>query len=489
MTTTSLLPDVGIELREGYAEVGDQSLHYVEAGDGPLIVLLHGFPEFWFGWRLQIAPLAAAGFRVVAPDTRGYNLSSKPEGFEAYAVDLLAADIRGLIGELGAESALLVGHDWGGTIAWTIAMNHPEVVDRLAILNAAHPRRLQEGLHHPSQLRKSWYFFFFAAPGLPEEVVHARDWHFFRHFLHDANPPYTPQEIERYVEAWSQPGAAAGMINYYRASVRQSQKEAAAKLRPISAPTLVIWGERDSYLGSELAEPDRDDVPNLDRVERLPDASHWVHHDEAERVNQLLIDFFAGIGATQKPEPERNVKKDRGSPHPCDFHGRSGLVGLEPTALGSNSNRRGGTHDGEERSRRDDRGSPLDRRNGVGGRGRAIDARKDIGSLPITDDEKLVGMITDRDITTRVVAEAADLKATSVGDVYSRDLISVEPDKDLQEALQLMARHQVRRLPVVENDRLVGIVAQADIALRENETKTGELVEAISEPSGGRRAA
>ena len=122
---------------------------------------------------------------------------------------------------------------------------------------------------------------------------HARDWHFFRHFLHDANPPYTPREIERYVEACSQPRAAAGMINYYRASVRQSQKEAAAKLRPISAPTLIIWGERDSYLGPELAEPDRDDVPNLDRVERLPDASHWVHHDEAERVNQLLIDFFA----------------------------------------------------------------------------------------------------------------------------------------------------------------------------------------------------
>ena len=150
------LPDVGTALREGYADVGDQTLHYVEAGDGPLIVLLHGFPEFWFGWRRQIAPLAAAGFRVVVPDTRGYNLSSKPEGFEAYAVDLLAADIRGLIGALGAKSALLVGHDWGGTIAWTTAMNHPEVVDRLAILNAAHPRRLQEGLHHPSQLRKSW---------------------------------------------------------------------------------------------------------------------------------------------------------------------------------------------------------------------------------------------------------------------------------------------------------------------------------------------
>jgi pimeloyl-ACP methyl ester carboxylesterase len=292
--TTSPLPDVGIELREGYAEVDDQSLHYVEAGEGPLVILLHGFPEFWFGWRSQIAPLAASGYRVVAADTRGYNLSSKPEDFKAYGVDELANDIQGLIRELGADSAHIVGHDWGGTIAWTLAMNHPEVVERLAILSAAHPRRLSEGLKNPNQLRKSWYFFFFATPGLPEEVVHLRDWHFFRHFLHEANPPYTEEEFERYVEAWSQPGAAAGMINYYRASVRQSQKEALAKLRPLSAPTLVIWGEGDSYLGADLAEPDKDDVPNLDRVERLPDASHWVHHDEADRVNKLLTDFFGG---------------------------------------------------------------------------------------------------------------------------------------------------------------------------------------------------
>jgi epoxide hydrolase 4 len=292
MSTTDSLPDVGIELREGYADVGDVKLHYVEAGEGPLVLLLHGFPEFWFGWRLQIEPLVAAGFRVVAPDTRGINLSSKPEKFEDYGVDLLADDISGLIGELGADSAHLVGHDWGGSIAWTVAMNHPEVVDRLAILNAAHPRKLSEGLKHPSQLRRSWYFFFFATPGLPEEVVHLRDWHFFRHFLHDANPPYSDEELERYEEAWSQEGAAAGMINYYRASVRQNQKEAAAKIRPLSAPTLVIWGEEDSYLGSDLAEPDSEDVPNLDRVERIDGASHWVHHDAADRVNGLLIDFL-----------------------------------------------------------------------------------------------------------------------------------------------------------------------------------------------------
>ena len=234
------IPGLATDLREGYAEVGDVTLHYVEAGDGPLVVLLHGFPEFWYGWRLQIAPLAAAGFRVVAPDLRGYNLSSKPDGVTAYSADQLAADVRGLIQERGAESALVAGHDWGGTAAWTLAMNHPEVVDRLAILNAAHPRKLNEGLRHPSQPRRSWYFFYFQLPGLPEHHMQADDWRFLQDFLEDAQPPHTPEEIERYVEAWAQPDAATAMINYY-----------------------------------------------------LPDASHWVHHDEAEQVNQLLIDFFA----------------------------------------------------------------------------------------------------------------------------------------------------------------------------------------------------
>src|SRR5918912_111147 len=199
VNSTPLAPDGQTELREGYAEVGDVKLHYVEAGAGPLIVLLHGFPEFWFGWRLQITPLAAAGFRVVAPDMRGYNLSSRPAGVAAYTAD------------------------------------------RLAILNAAHPRRLQQGLRTPRQLLRSWYFFYFQLPGT-DRRVRARGWRFFRHFLRDARPAYTPEDIERYVEAWSQPGAAAAMINYYRAAVRQSPKDAGAQLRPISAPTLVIWG-------------------------------------------------------------------------------------------------------------------------------------------------------------------------------------------------------------------------------------------------------
>jgi epoxide hydrolase 4 len=222
----------------------------------------------------------------------GYNLSSKPDGVAAYTAGKLADDVRDLIHERGAESALLVGHDWGGTAAWTAAMNYPEAVDRLAILNAAHPRKLNEGLRHPSQLARSWYFFYFALPDLPEHHVRAKDWEFFQHFLRDAQPPYTKQETDRYIEAWSQPDAAAAMIDYYRAAVRPP-KGTKTELQPVLAPTLVIWGEKDRYLGPDLAEPHRDDVPNLDRVERLPDASHWVHHDEHERVTQLLIDFFA----------------------------------------------------------------------------------------------------------------------------------------------------------------------------------------------------
>src|SRR4051795_1364797 len=224
-TFTSRAIDAGMGLREGHADVGDVQLHYVEAGDGPLVVLLHGFPEFWYGWREQIAPLVRAGFRVVAPDLRGYNLSSKPDGFRAYTADKLAEDIRGLIGALGAESAMVVGHDWGGSVAWTLAMNHPEVVDRLAILNAAHPRMLNEGLRSPRQLLRSWYFFYFQFPGLPERRARRRHWRFFKRFLRDARAPYAAEEVERYVEAWSRPDAARAIIDYYRGAVRLSSKQ------------------------------------------------------------------------------------------------------------------------------------------------------------------------------------------------------------------------------------------------------------------------
>jgi epoxide hydrolase 4 len=281
-------------MRDGYADVNGVRLHYVEQGEGPLVVLLHGFPDFWYGWRKQIEPVANAGFRVVAPDMRGYNLSDKPPGAKAYDSDNLAADVAALIRERGEERAFLAGHDWGGTVAWTTAISHPEVVERLAILNAPHPRRFLEALRNPKQLLKSWYIFFFQLPWLPERLAALGRYRYFRYgFGHDAKPgAFTKQDIDRYVEAWSQPGAVSAEINYYRAVLRRSPKEAHARLKPVQAPTRVIWGENDRYLEPDLAEPARADVPNLEDVIRLPDASHWVQHDEPERVSELLIQFF-----------------------------------------------------------------------------------------------------------------------------------------------------------------------------------------------------
>jgi epoxide hydrolase 4 len=291
-------------LRDGYADLSEVRLHYVEAGEGPLVLLLHGFPEFWFSWRCQISSLAGAGFRVVAPDMRGYNLSSRPSGVAAYDVARLAVDVRDLIHERGAQSACVAGHDWGAGVAWVTAMNHPEAVERLAILNAPHPRRFLHGLRHPRQLLKSWYMFFFQLPWLPERCVRARRWWLFRFgFRHDARRgAFTAEDIDRYIEAWSQPGAVTATINYYRAIFRQSPRRTETRIRLVEAPTLVIWGERDRYLGPDLAEPDRADVPNLERVVRLPHASHWVHHDEPGRVTQLLGEFFAAAGGARTPQ-------------------------------------------------------------------------------------------------------------------------------------------------------------------------------------------
>jgi pimeloyl-ACP methyl ester carboxylesterase len=286
-----------IDLRHGQADLGEVRLHYVEAGDGPLVVLLHGFPDFWYGWRFQIPALAGAGFRVVAPDMRGYNRSSRPASVSSYAPARLAGDVRDLVAERGASRALVAGHDWGAAVAWLTAIRHPEVVERLAILNVPHPRRMLEGLRRPSrQLLRSWYMFFFQLPRLPERLIAADDWRAFRRVFSDARAgAFTPADLDRYREAWSQPGALTAMLNYYRASLRRPPAPAGGgSLPPVQAPTLVIWGERDRHLGAELAEPHRDDVPHLDRVIRFPAASHWVQHDEPDRVSGLLIDFFGG---------------------------------------------------------------------------------------------------------------------------------------------------------------------------------------------------
>ena len=289
------------------AVVNGVRLHYVEAGGdasaSPPVVLLHGFPEFWYSWRRQLPALADAGHRVVAPDMRGYNDSEKPRGVDAYRTDELVGDVAGLIDHLGAERAHVVGHDWGGLVAWETAIRRPEVVEKLAVLNAPHPGRYRRALRrNPDQWRRSWYAMAFQLPRLPEVVLGARDCEavvgMFRGIAEDPDA-FSETDLRRYREAACKPGALASAVNYYRAAFREN---AARELRAlvggdrrsfdVRAPTLLLWGERDPALGVELTEGLDAWVPDL-RVERFPDASHWLQNDAPARVNRALAEFLA----------------------------------------------------------------------------------------------------------------------------------------------------------------------------------------------------
>ncbi|CAN5910798.1 alpha/beta hydrolase [soil metagenome] len=280
-------------LQHRYAEVEPGvRLHYVTLGAGPLVVLLHGFPEFWYAWRWQLAALAAAGFRVVAPDQRGYNLSDKPAKVSAYGVKRLVDDVAALIEACGEEKAFIVGHDWGAGVAWSFAMSRPEMVRRLVVLNGPHPERLLKAMRDPIQLVRSWYMFFFQIPALPEAVARLDDFAFLLKPLREepTNPDaFSREDLARYVEAFAQPGALTAMIDWYRAMFRA----AAVPVRRTDVEALVVWGEKDRHLGRDLAKPSAELVPNA-RVVFLPSATHWVQHDEPARVSAELIAFFRG---------------------------------------------------------------------------------------------------------------------------------------------------------------------------------------------------
>ena len=203
------MADEASGLAHRYADLGDVRLHYVEIGEGPLVVLLHGFPEFYYAWRWTCPALAAAGLRVVAPDLRGYNLSSKPRGVRRYRMAYLTRDVARLIRACGAERAAVVGHDWGGAVAWAFAMRYPALLTRLGILNAPHPARFLRALRTPRQLRKSWYMFFFQLPWLPEASFRAQNYARLRETLRtDPVRPgaFDDADVARYVEAIARPG-------------------------------------------------------------------------------------------------------------------------------------------------------------------------------------------------------------------------------------------------------------------------------------------
>ena len=283
---------------------GGVELHAVTAGpaEGRLLILLHGFPEFWYAWREVIAPLAEAGFRVVAPDQRGYGRSGKPEGVESYALDRLAADVVAIADACGAPEFDVVGHDFGGIVAWWAVLKHPGRVRRLIVLNAPHPvagRRFAK--RHWRQLLRSWYIFFFQIPGLPERVLSLGKYALLRLAMTQSAPPhlFTDAELRRYRKAWSEPGALTAMLNWYRAFRRF---RAGATDLIVRQPTLILWGDRDLYLDFRLAKASLRFCEN-GRIYRVEGASHWLHHEGPELVAEEIIGFLGRSSVAPKQPP------------------------------------------------------------------------------------------------------------------------------------------------------------------------------------------
>jgi pimeloyl-ACP methyl ester carboxylesterase len=288
-----------------YADVNGVRLHYVTAGTGKLILFLHGFPEFWYMWREQLAAFGT-DHQAVAVDMRGYNLSSKPEGVDHYQIPILLEDIRALAEHLGHERFILVGHDWGGIVAWPFAATHSGYVEKLVIINAPHPAVfLRLFAHNADQQAASQYMLMFRAPQA-ERILSADDYAGLFNVLESgSNVSLSDEEKQKYIEAWSRPGALTGGLNYYRAMPvappAAGEKPSADLLAVADAlpramvrvevPTLVIWGEQDIALTTHNLDGLDQYIADL-TVKRIPDASHWVVREQPSLVNTLIREFI-----------------------------------------------------------------------------------------------------------------------------------------------------------------------------------------------------
>jgi epoxide hydrolase 4 len=279
--------------RSGTRRVNGLSLHLVEAGpaSGPLLILLHGFPEFWWAWRHQITPLAEGGYHVVAPDMRGYNGSDAPQDVASYRLDALVADVLALADAFGAGRFRLVGHDWGGIVAWAVGASRPERLERLVVMDAPHPDLWsRQALKHPTQALRSTYVALFQLPWLPEAALGALDFAGLRAMVQGSarSGAFEPGAIERYTEAWSHPGSLTGMLNYYRALRERPATDQPARIAP---PTLVLWGEKDAFLEHHVAHAALA-LCDDGRLSIIDGATHWLHLEEPARVNAALIEFL-----------------------------------------------------------------------------------------------------------------------------------------------------------------------------------------------------
>jgi pimeloyl-ACP methyl ester carboxylesterase len=277
--------------RHEYIVSNGIKLHYVTQGEGPLMLMLHGFPEFWYSWRHQI-PELAKDYKVVALDLRGYNESDKPPQQSAYVMSEFIKDVEGVIKGLGYDRCVLVGHDWGGAIAWNFAYAHPEMLERLIVLNIPHPAKFAEGMRIPQQLLRSSYVFFFQLPLLPELLLQASDYEAIANALTGMavdKSTFSTADIEAYKNAAAKRGALTAMLNYYRNALSNFRQQDWSLLQ---VPTLMIWGEEDKALGKELTYGTEAYVRDF-QIHYIPNCSHWVQQEQPELVNRYIREFLA----------------------------------------------------------------------------------------------------------------------------------------------------------------------------------------------------
>ncbi|MFA9556767.1 alpha/beta fold hydrolase [Evansella sp. AB-rgal1] len=277
-----------------YIKTNGITLYTAVAGpkEGLLVILLHGFPEFWYAWKNQIDVLAEAGYRVVVPDQRGYHLSDKPKEIDQYTLDKLRDDVIGLLEHFEREKAVIIGHDWGALVAWHIASTRPEIVEKLIPINAPNPVIFTKNMiKHPSQLIRSSYMLFFQTPIVPEKILSANHFTLVKEtMIHSANPQtFTKKDLEQYEASWSIEGAFMSMLHWYRALREGSISQLSEK--QVTVPVRMIWGRNDSFLSLELAKESMN-ICRDGKLIMVDEATHWVHHEQPRILNWLLLSMI-----------------------------------------------------------------------------------------------------------------------------------------------------------------------------------------------------
>lgn len=273
-------------------------LHVVQAGpaDGEVVMFLHGFPEFWYAWHHQVDYFSKQGYRVWAPDQRGYNISEKPTDIDAYTLDKLADDVVGLIKQSGQERISLVGHDFGGVVAWWVALKYPHLLKKLAILNTPHPIVMTKALRtERSQLLKSWYIFALQIPGIPEQLLRLINFAILIETMKRTSKPgtFSKSDYAAYRAAWGYSRSLKSMLHWYRALVQKQRYLVRPDSYEVQVPTLILWGKDDSFFSLDMAQPSVDLCIDGQLV-LFDDTTHWIQHEKPAQVNQHLHDFFAG---------------------------------------------------------------------------------------------------------------------------------------------------------------------------------------------------